>query len=260
MKEFIIITDGGVFGMNIWAGIGRRYTLEQLPPITKEVYGHISRIWGIPVVQLLPFRARLKKTIGRISAYEEKMHVIAHASAKVEELEHEGLHSIDYLIGPSRQRLRSRLLKPFDVSGPREARADFFHRRTKAGVISNAVAAALFYSLFSGTPVVPFSAAFQPKRMERLRQVYSRHGVSGLLLLYAHPPIDPINILRREKQWIAKGYLQGEGGGLTEDGEDFLRNTIPRNEIIGRLNFAEAKRTRFQNRTKIRRVIDYLRP
>ncbi len=64
---------------------------------------------------------------------------------------------------------------------------------------------------------------------------YKRHGVDGMLLIFAYPPkeSDIIHLRAHEKKLVKEAYLK-ERGGMTRKGIQLLHTLVPRETIVER--------------------------
>ncbi len=221
---------------------GERLRHEHLHPTTRKAFERISQIYGIPLNELLPFyggSVKSQKLRGKYVSSWGEHKILIEDLGHVESLDHECVHALQTLLEKARgksdllsrqKRLGQKVKKRGSPSLKnlwQAAKIRYEHEKKKRKLREP-----LAYSL--GKP--PFS--LHPRRLGRnliARAFYNRHGIDGLLLVFAFPPKkqDALNLKEHEKKLVQDSYLK-KHGGMTRKGIQLLHKLVPREVIVKR--------------------------
>lgn len=231
-------------------------------PIQNEkLFKRISEIYGIPVDELRPVREYWTPftTHAEYSFRRHSYTVEEGRPFREHTLSHEERHGVQFLLFPKKvyqqnkslmaRRRRASFFEMTDTTSP--IVDTFFHPHLMKFffVMTGSMVASTLIGL--GAAAIPIGFYVKDAiSVHQIQKLIRTHGEDGLVLLYANPPFLPKGQISFKfgawrKSMIKQGYLQPVGG-LTKEGEEYVRKKISKEAVQRRLD--RSKKRRIQDR------------
>ncbi len=247
--------------------------------ISKKLFKRISEIYGIPVKELMPqiilaSRGLSKHILGCFSSdgywimlnMEEIKKELKKRKRDKTIFEHtvdeELLHAAQAILGrggelgkkfkygaPNNSAFKDTFIKIFGTEPSAKP-----HLKSKRECLASTLAYIpapwfLFFTAlnlirpgFLGYAALFATMFFGYKARKNAVEYYKRHGVDGLILLYADPPKawNMVLLKKKERYFVENGYLLPEGG-LTRKGLKYLKHILPRDVLLENLKIVRGQ-------------------
>ena len=239
-----------------WPEEGKKFKRENLTPLAESVYKRISQIYGIPLKELLPFNRGIHgmagASFGTLGRYFPVKHDISLLYEDIKILDHELLHSADFLLNRKKlARIEKKLEKGEEFRGKEyeESIASITNKHSPMKEISRLVKGAVLSGIGSGLiytqnktlstigastfGIVPLILLMNKFSKWRNNRYFRKYGADGLILLSAVPikNYDIGKIRAYEREMVKNGILSPKGG-LTKKGMRLVREKMPKGEIV----------------------------
>ncbi len=235
----------------------------------KKVASRISEIWGIPARELmpsisygeLPVSRRGTRILGQyypdthqavLSAPEYMGHEMMHGfhellGKRIEQGKwRKGAEFAAELLGAYPKGLQERMMHEIIAETAQKPREGVSRKRISTGVGIKGILmvdVALFFYPLAALILGPKIAARHVEFMMQpgaVRGIYKNHGIDGLILFMVKPPrvFGALETRLWERGMVKRGMLK-KHGGFTGSGIEFVRQLLPREAILEKL---EAKK------------------
>ncbi|MDO8627961.1 MAG: hypothetical protein Q7K42_05840, partial [Candidatus Diapherotrites archaeon] len=225
-------------------------TVNDLPPISRRAYRRIGQIFGIEPDKLLPkFEFFFEDQEGSVRAgtYNPDLHLVSNNMRFFEterNIEHELIHSLQCIVNKDVKKMETRkgvfrFTEPsarLHQSIASSSSAPYYTPLTILGLpmLFTTMGGAAFESkeialLGAGSFVAlsSFIVGSFAARQILVKNYFKKHGVDGLLLLFAFPPKDMelLGLRKYERLLVERGFLKPKGG-MTEKGIRLLKRKV----------------------------------
>ncbi len=190
---------------------GEKFRIEHLTPLARNLYEKLAEISTVEIDKLLPVFEKGDWFEHQVFPWSN---VIRFGKPRIKkELEDELIHSVQNFSPNEEQselgfsepsaKVHKRFAFPYRISAPHAIRMNL--------------------------------------RLWKTKKFFRRHSTEGLLLLFASPPQDLMNLADWESERIHRGLLK-KGGGVTSQGIEELRRIYNRNRILSKIRYWESMR------------------
>jgi len=239
---------------------GKRFKPESLGPNLSVLYNRVSDVWGIPVQELLPFRAKLlakpmnlkgKLTDGVYSPVTHTLDAIRdYGSLSEEALEHELAHAALQPISPHVFRLNQ--TGSLGLHTVTDHRTKSLRRLFKV-MVAGQMALFAYKRRAAAHEGMADTQPLMPKvRYPAIHELAKRHGPDAVILLAVDgfKGTSRRSIEKAEQGYLRDGLLysrsESDQGtyGFTPRGIMHVRNLMPQRKILRNLRYMEENRNR----------------